>query len=126
MRSMTLLWAVIFIFSTGCGGVVKENSKEKAGKQPVSSESEDDFGEKDYPNPFSARAGINFTLEKPDSVKIEIFTIEGDTAGVIADRFFDEGDHFVPVDNIGLKAGIYLFEITTSDSVFAKKMTLIR
>ncbi len=93
----------------------------------VSTENKFGFSEEGYPNPFSPSGiGIDFTLGKDDTVKIEAFTSDGDSTGVYISRFFKSGDKFVNLNVDSLTSGVYLIKITTSDTTMTRKITLLK
>ncbi|UCC79949.1 MAG: T9SS type A sorting domain-containing protein [Candidatus Zixiibacteriota bacterium] len=126
MRVLTLLATAIFIWSTGCGGVLKQNNEEKREDSGVSSGKVYGSGEQENPNPFSPIAGINFTLEKEDSVKVVVYDIDGNSKGVILNSLLKPGKHSIEVNTENLVSGIYFVRITTSDGSIVKKITVLK
>jgi hypothetical protein len=126
MRSIASIMAAILVFSVGCGGVVKENSEEKAVEQPDPSENEYDFGAYFRESPFIVPQGINITLTKEDTVSIEVFGIDGEKTGIYIRRFLESGDNFVPLNLDNLMSGVYNIDITNSDTTITKPISILR
>jgi hypothetical protein len=126
MRVMALMATAIFIWSIGCGGVLKQNNKENRRDSAVSSVKVYSSGEQEYPNPFSPIAGINFTLEKEDSVKVVVYDIDGNSKGVISNSLLKPGEHSIEVNTENLVSGVYFVRITTSDGSIVKKILVLK
>lgn len=116
----------IFICSAGCGGVLKENRGEKVDDSVVSSKNEYGFGARLSEDPFIVPSGINITLAKDDTVKIEIITSEGDSTAIYIERFLELGENFVHLNADNLASGIYNIKITNSDTTITKGMAILR
>lgn len=64
-----------------------------------------------YPNPFSSRTTIPFTVTEQGRVKITISNILGNFERVIVDDFFATGAREIIVDARELPTGTYLYQI---------------
>lgn len=124
MRAISLYLAITFVWSAGCGGVLKENNEDKADESVVPTL-------KAYPNPFSSLSHPNnklfyFTLEEADSVKIEMYDIDGKSKGVILNSFLYAGNHQVELDTHDLESGVYFVRITTSVGSDVKRIMVLK
>jgi len=84
-----------------------------------------------YPNPFSQRAGINYSLGAASQVQIDIFTLQGESVLNLVDAMHKPGDYeatWSGTDNRGapVKPGVYLLRYTTADMIQTIKLILIR
>ncbi|MEN8226467.1 MAG: lamin tail domain-containing protein, partial [Bacteroidota bacterium] len=69
-----------------------------------------------YPNPFSNETNIEFSLENPDRVTIEIFNVRGTLVSTLIDGNYTQGTHTVKWDATGMPAGFYFYTLQTSVS----------
>jgi hypothetical protein len=80
---------------------------------------------KNYPNPFSAKTNIVFTLPQNDKVRLEVY----DLSGKLIQTLFNgdvsgEQEYKVEFDGSALTDGIYIYKMTTNDGVITGKMIL--
>jgi hypothetical protein len=76
------------------------------------------------PNPFTNKAKIGFSLERPDFVTLELYSNTGVKLRTISEKYYHSGvhsDEFVPVD---LKNGIYFVVLRTA--THAETIKIIR
>lgn len=80
-----------------------------------------------FPNPFNPITTLSFTLPVAAEVKLEVFDIRGQRAGVefISTRY-PAGTHRVPFDGSDLSSGLYLAKLTTGDRWQVRKMVLLK
>jgi len=80
-----------------------------------------------YPNPFIAKTTLSFVSPENDRVMLEV----ADMSGKIIQKLF-EGDvienleYSFVFDGSGLPAGIYVYRLTTRNSIFTGKMILTK
>ena len=84
-----------------------------------------------YPNPFNPETTIEFSLDNPGFVSIDIFNIKGEKVKTLVQADFEaqvhqvvwngENDQGVPVSS-----GVYFYEMNTSDYTCVKKMILMK
>ncbi len=79
-----------------------------------------------YPNPFNPSTTIAFSLDRPERVNLQIFSMTGQLVETIADKFYASGSHSVPVNAEHLASGMYFYRLKTRDVVLTKKFTLIK
>ncbi len=87
----------------------------------------DNFRIKSYPNPFSEETTISFSLDKKETVKIEIYDIMGRKIRTLLNKSLDAGTHQVKWhgDNASgtrLPKGFYLCELSTKNHKQAYKL----
>lgn len=79
-----------------------------------------------YPNPFNAGTQISFNLDKPASVRLEIFDITGAKVTSLYQGKCDAGTHLVTWDASGVSSGVYYYRLETENSFQTKKMVLLK
>ena len=82
-----------------------------------------------FPNPFNPSTKINFISGKPSHIKLEIFDLLGQSVAVLADNFYQHGNHEIIWNASGLSSGIYfvrMLSFNQSGSLdFSKTIQLI-
>ena len=82
-----------------------------------------------FPNPFNPSTKINFISGKPSHIKLEIFDLLGQSVAVLADNFYQPGNHEIIWNASGLSSGIYfvrMLSFNQSGSLdFSKTIQLI-
>ena len=78
-----------------------------------------------YPNPFSNKTSIRYSLPKPGFVKIQVFNIRGQLIEAIVDKFMQSGSHTVEWNAKDMSSGIYFYKLTTDYKTFIKKMIIL-
>ena len=80
-----------------------------------------------YPNPFNPTTTIQFSVEQPQRVDIELFDITGRAIRTITSGRFTSGSHAVRLDGSRLSSGVYLVRISGQDGSRAyRKVTLVK
>ena len=82
--------------------------------------------DQNYPNPFKETTTIDFILEAPSQVVLEVFSIGGEKICTVANEKKSPGKYSVPFNANDLPAGIYYYRLQTETGTFARKMTLIK
>lgn len=79
-----------------------------------------------YPNPFSTKTNIEFTLENRDNIIVKIYDIRGSLVSVIADNTYSAGTHTIVWDATTLQPGYYFYNFQTSKGIVTNKASVIR
>jgi hypothetical protein len=79
-----------------------------------------------YPNPFSEIVTLQFTIEKPEMVTIEMFGGRGERLFSPEKLNLPAGTHDLNRNFASLPEGVYLLRITYSDTVLTKKIMKTR
>ncbi|UCG61681.1 MAG: S8 family serine peptidase [Candidatus Zixiibacteriota bacterium] len=79
-----------------------------------------------YPNPFNPSTDIRFNLPYASHVKLEVFNIMGQKVSTLVDEYMLAGPHIVTFNGDNQASGMYLYRLTTDQSVIAKKMMLVK
>lgn len=85
---------------------------------------------KNYPNPFNPQTRITFHLKKPQTVRLNIFDIQGRLVRTLTDGFLEAGSHTFRWDGSdarGRKAasGMYLYRLKGRSEVRTRRMILL-
>lgn len=75
-----------------------------------------------YPNPFSARTQISFTLPTPTAVTLKVFDVLGREVSTVADQPFASGSHQVSLNTSDWPAGVYFYKIKADNFVATRSM----
>ena len=84
-----------------------------------------------YPNPFNPQTTISFTLERSETARVTVFTLDGRPVRLLANRIFPAGKNTASwngLDNRGkrLPSGSYLIMLQTDSEVRQSKVTLLK
>ncbi len=84
-----------------------------------------------YPNPFNPNTTISYSLPNESAVTITVYDVLGKEINQLISQIKPQGNHSVEWngnDNFGnpVSAGIYLYQIQTSDFIQTKKMVLMK
>ncbi len=84
-----------------------------------------------YPNPFSSRVTVPFTLAEAGEVSISVYDLSGRQIQTITSEEFAAGTHAVSwqgIDGSGnrVTSGIYFVRVWTEDSTVTRKVVLTR
>src|SRR5579883_658093 len=71
--------------------------------------------EENYPDPFSARTNIRYSLNTDGRVRLEVLDVTGRSVALLADDNESEGEQEVTFDADRLPAGPYLCRLTSSN-----------
>jgi hypothetical protein len=87
---------------------------------------EKDILARNYPNPFNPSTRIEFALNSPKNVRLDIFDSIGRRDETLINGRLNEGIHFVDFDGSGLSSGVYFYRIRTNDQTLTQKMVLVK
>jgi hypothetical protein len=79
-----------------------------------------------YPNPFNAVTTIQYHLNQPSYVTIEIYDLLGRKIEMLAPGFRRSGSHRVIWDSKDNPSGIYFYKIETGEYSASMKMLLLK
>jgi hypothetical protein len=83
--------------------------------------------DQNYPNPFNPTTKIQYKLDKPGKVILEVFNLTGQKVTTLVNKFQTENTYIINFDGSGLANGVYFYQLSVgSDYVEAKKMVLIK
>ncbi|RPI76503.1 MAG: T9SS C-terminal target domain-containing protein [Ignavibacteriales bacterium] len=84
-----------------------------------------------YPNPFNPSTSINFFVENPGNVKIEVYDIRGSLIRTLLDTDMESGSHSIIWDGLtdsGIKSasGVYFYNLKSGEFTETKKMIVLK
>ncbi|MCB9283526.1 MAG: multicopper oxidase domain-containing protein [Lewinellaceae bacterium] len=87
--------------------------------------------EQNFPNPFGTETNILFTLPGVRDVRLELYDMNGQLVGVLADGTFPAGKHKMVWDGNGANGlpaanGIYFYKLVAGEQILTKRLTLAR
>ncbi len=80
------------------------------------------FGLSNYPNPFSGKTTISYTLKQDSDVKIIVFDMFGKIVKELVSQSQAPGDYKVELDGSDLESGIYFYQFSNGTQSVTKKM----
>ncbi|MBC7884120.1 MAG: T9SS type A sorting domain-containing protein, partial [Saprospiraceae bacterium] len=83
---------------------------------------------KSYPNPFYADATIEFkTNEHNTNVLIELYALDGPKISTLFDGKIEKDELYKTIiHGENLKAGVYVYKVTTGDQLIYNKIVFIK
>lgn len=78
------------------------------------------------PNPVATKTKIVFEIDRPLSVKLDILDLMGNTVMVPLEGFQSAGKHSIDVDCTRLSPGVYLYRLTTGNSIQTKRLIVTK
>jgi hypothetical protein len=79
-----------------------------------------------YPNPFNPTTQIRFSIPQSTHVRLEVFSITGQSVSVLKNESMSIGTHTVTFNGRNLSSGTYIYRITTSEFTQSRLMNLIK
>jgi len=79
-----------------------------------------------YPNPFSTKTTIGYTLLKSGIVSVRVYNLLGEEVATLTDGFQSEGRYSMSFDASYLSAGVYLYVMQTENHVETHKIILMK
>lgn len=81
---------------------------------------------RNYPNPFNAYTVIEFSLDVPQNVILEIYDILGRRIETLSNSDYKAGTHRVTWKTNDTPSGIYYCRIGSNENVLVRKITLLK
>jgi hypothetical protein len=79
-----------------------------------------------FPNPCTAQANIQFTLESSNWVNIKIFNLFGTEIQMIVNQFYETGTYHLPFQTNDLPVGMYFIIFQNGNLFETRKMEVIK
>ncbi len=84
-----------------------------------------------YPNPFNPITTIRFGLPEAANVKLVVYSVTGAKVATLVDGYLSEGYHEAQWNGVNqagarVASGIYIYELTSGEKRFIKKMLLAK
>jgi len=77
-----------------------------------------------YPNPFNGKTNIDITLKKSSMVVLDVFNTMGQKVLTTENKFMSAGTQTITLDASALRAGVYFYNLRTSDGSVTHKMII--
>ena len=78
-----------------------------------------------YPNPFSDRLRIRFSIDEPSQVKVAVYDLLGQEVEILSSDNYKTGSHQLEWNATGHPAGTYIIRATTDSGQMIKRVSLI-
>lgn len=79
-----------------------------------------------FPNPFKSATTIQFTLEKPSPIQIQLLDLTGKILkNVVPNSPYDSGLHQVTLQKESLQTGIYFLYLTSSKGTLVNRLIVL-
>ncbi len=79
-----------------------------------------------YPNPFNPDTIISFYVNKPETITMKIFDMQGREVKTVTHKRFNVGYHQVKFNGSDLASGLYFCQLITKDFVDSRKIMLLK
>ncbi len=79
-----------------------------------------------YPNPFNAATTLEFAVERPSDVRLDIFDVEGRRVTTLVNGHFPAGGYRMNWNASAAASGIYFARLMADDQVRTLKLMLLR
>ena len=84
-----------------------------------------------HPNPFNPLTRIDFSLNRPGKIRLQVFDLSGARIAVLADGWREAGAHQVSWDGRdsygqAVSSGVYLYQLETNQGRLTRRMVLVR
>jgi N-acetylneuraminic acid mutarotase len=117
----------VVVGSTGASAVsTNERSVELVGVEKTPTHDIERSALKIYPNPFSSRTVISFTLNTPAHVLLEMYSVTGQKVAAVVNKNFGSGKHTVFFNAAELPDGVYYCSLTAQGTTHVKPCVAIK
>jgi hypothetical protein len=79
-----------------------------------------------YPNPFNPRTTIQFTLDKPAFVRLDVFNVAGQRVATVFAKHMPAGTHRHTWMPEGQASGVYFYRLKSGERTVTKRMVLLK
>jgi hypothetical protein len=79
-----------------------------------------------YPNPFKQTTTIKFNLQRPENVKITVYTVSGKIIDILFDKPLSTGYHEIRYAPKNIEGGMYLYKIEAGPFQMVRKMLYLK
>ena len=79
-----------------------------------------------YPNPFNPETTIQYEINEPCNVKLDIYDMLGNHIAALLDEYKNTGSYKKKFNGVNLSSGLYFYQLRAGNFISTKKMLLIR
>jgi hypothetical protein len=79
-----------------------------------------------YPNPFNPSTTIKYQIPNSSKVLLKVYNILGKEIATLVNETKEAGTHSVNFDASSLASGVYIYKISSNESVQTKRMILVK
>jgi len=79
-----------------------------------------------YPNPFTNRTEISYSLTRPENIKIQIYNLKGQLVETLLDENKPAGNHTFNWNAKEMSSGIYFMKLLTKERAIVRKLVIIK
>ncbi|MBS1514566.1 MAG: T9SS type A sorting domain-containing protein [Bacteroidetes bacterium] len=79
-----------------------------------------------YPNPFNPTTNIKYSIPTGGLVKLSIYNLLGKEVASLINRYQEAGSYSIEFNGSELASGVYIYKLTSGNTVVTKKMNLIK
>jgi hypothetical protein len=82
--------------------------------------------DQNFPNPFNPATTLRFAVPAAQTVRLDVFDLNGRLVATPLNRFTSAGSHEVRFDASGLSSGTYIYRLSSGTGTLVRRMTLIK
>ena len=77
-----------------------------------------------YPNPLVNQTQLGFTIARPETINLDILTLNGQWVKQVAEGTLEAGYHELTLEREGLSAGVYFYRLLVGDEQYARRLVV--
>jgi hypothetical protein len=81
---------------------------------------------RNYPNPFNAYTVIEFSIDSPQDIRLDIFDMLGRRVETLSASYYQIGTHRLTWETNDTPSGIYYCRLSSNESALVRKVTLLK
>jgi hypothetical protein len=79
-----------------------------------------------YPNPMSDQGFVEFTLEQPSDVRINLYDLDGRLVKMDEFGVIQKGSHTITMPVGEIEEGLYILELNTGNNLYRERIVIAR
>ena len=77
-----------------------------------------------YPNPLVNQTQLGFTIARPETISLDILTLNGQQVKQVTGGTLEAGYHELTFEREGLSAGVYFYRLLVGDEQYARRLVI--